>query len=125
MLVVLAHAAPSSQLWPLIEEAVLAVTSGAVGPEIPLALLILSLAPSPTDSTRAPMTAVRTIALAYSVGQMMGWDTVSEVWCQSRWITLPEWSARLDQLLLVRSPLVHQLIAVGDDQEPVQYVSPS
>jgi hypothetical protein len=84
----------------LVEESILAVTSGAVGPDIPLALLILSLAPSPADATRSPMTALRTIALAYSVGQMMGWDAMSEVWHQSRWLTLPDWSSRLDQVLL-------------------------
>lgn len=100
MLAVLAHASPTPDLWILIEEAVLAVMSGAVGSDTPLALLILSLAPSPTDTTRAPLTAVRTIALAYSVGQMMGWDTMSEVWHQSKYITLPDWSTRFDQVLL-------------------------
>jgi hypothetical protein len=60
----------------------------------------MSLAPSPVDTTRAPMTALRIISLAYSVGQMMGWDAMSDVWHQSPWLTLPEWSARLDQVLL-------------------------
>jgi len=100
MLAILAHAAPTPDLWVVVEEAILAVTSGAVGPDIPLALLILSLAPSPTDTTRAPMTALRTIALAYSVGQMMGWDAMSQVWHQSEWLTLPAWSTRFDQVLL-------------------------
>jgi len=89
-----------SELWSLVEESILAVNSGAVGPDIPLALLILSLAPSPSDATRAPVTAVRTIALAHSVGQMMGWDAMSQIWHQSRLLTLPEWSSRLDQVLL-------------------------
>jgi hypothetical protein len=99
-LAVLAHAAPTSELWILVEESILAVISGAVGPEIPLALLVLSLAPSPSDATRAPITALRTIALAYSVGQNMGWDAMSQIWHKSRWLTLPEWSSRLDQVLL-------------------------
>jgi len=99
-LAILAHAAPTSELWILVEESILAVISGAVGPDVPLALLILSLAPSPSDATRAPVTALRTIALAHSVGQMMGWDAMSEIWHQSRLIMLPEWSSRLDQVLL-------------------------
>lgn len=47
------------------------------------------------------MTALRIIALAYSVGQMMGWDAVSEVWLDLPVLIEPHWASNLDQVLLV------------------------
>lgn len=66
-----------------------------------LALYILSLAPSSPDSTRAPMSALRLISLAYSLGQGLGADASAAVDLKSKWLLHEAWSARLDRLLLV------------------------
>lgn len=100
-LAVLVHTPQQSDLFPLIEESVLTVNAGAVGPDVPLALLILSLAPNPSDRHRASLTAIRLIALAHSIGQMLGWDAMSEVWLESPLLNQREWAPILDQILLV------------------------
>ena len=47
------------------------------------------------------MSPLRLISLAYSVGQALGLDATAEVGVRSKWILLPEWANKLDQLLMV------------------------
>lgn len=129
-LAMLAFTNPPPNHAVLLDEAIANLSAGAVSPEAVLALLILSLAPATSDSSRAPMSPLRMVSMAYSVGQAMGLDAVAEIGIRSKWILQPEWASRLDELLMA-SP-VHQsldisqlIVLVGGRQEPVQHVSPA
>lgn len=74
----------SVALEPLLNESILLAMSGAASVDVMLALLILSLAPilpeKAADETDAPCTpsAFRLIALAYSMGQSLGFESMAE-----------------------------------------------
>ena len=102
-LAIAAHTIRSKKLYQYIETSVLVAATGSVSSDVLLALLLLSLAPPPTDCSKAPVTSLRYIALAYSLGQTMGMDTAASINLASPWLMQEPWAEPLAKLLLVSS----------------------
>ena len=100
-LAIAAHMLRSTRLYQYIETSVVVAATGSVSSDVLLALLLLSLAPFPTDCSKAPITSLRYIALAYSLGQTMGMDTAANVNLGSPWLMHEPWAEPLSHLLLV------------------------
>lgn len=77
------------------------VAAGSVSVDVLLALFIMSLAPLPVDCSKAPVTSLRYIALAYSLGQTMGPDTAAHFNLGSSRLLHEPWADSLSELLLV------------------------
>jgi hypothetical protein len=104
------------------------VATGSVSSDVLLALFLLSLAPFPTDCSKAPITSLRYIALAYSLGQTMGMDTAANMNLGSPWLMHEPWTEPLNNLLLVSlacfSIVYSSHVKVGSNSKSLHYVSP-
>ena len=103
-LAIAAHTIRSTRLYQYIETSILVAATGSISSDVLQALLLLSLAPPPTDCSKAPITSLRYIALAYSLGQTMGMDTAANVNLGSPWLMHEPWAGPLANFLLV-SPI--------------------
>lgn len=112
-LAIAAHMISSAALYDLIEASLIVIATGTSSVEVLLALFILSLAPFPPDTSQAPITSLRCIALAYSLGQTLGLDTVSKVCAACPLLAHDSWSGKLAEILLVR--WVHVVTRVSAD----------
>lgn len=81
------------------------VATGSVSVDVLLALFIMSLAPLPVDCWKAPVTSLRYISLAYSLGQSMGLDTAAQINIASPWLVHESWADSLSELLLVSTAI--------------------
>lgn len=106
-LAIAAHTLPSSALYQHVETSLVVAATGAVSTDVLLALFIMSLAPFPVDSSKAPITPLRYIALAFSLGQTMGLDTAAHFNMESPWLMHESWADSLSSLLLVCTVTVH------------------
>ena len=100
--------------------------TGAVGLDVMLALLILSLQPATTGAA----TAVRLISLAYEMGAALGMEAnVEAALRHPDQLCEPWWKSRLEEILLVcyfSRCVINDMadqVPVGGSQSPVQHVS--
>ena len=107
-LAILVHTRPLHQLHlaDLVEDSLVHILRGAVGPDVLLGLLILSLAPAnaftshPVSASSPQFSALRLVSLAFTIGQDLGFQSRAER--QGRVGVMN--SEQLEQALLVSRP---------------------